>query len=204
MLWQSAYAEMVFPPFCSARISPEQLWEAIVLYAQRTQRFGGSTRPRSSASLRKTTPCPATRLSTQPATREAREATRRPPAGFAASRPAGADAPCRDRHRAPAGALVLQRQRMIPPSRSARRATDPARYLPFHSSIRLRLRMIVPAHHAGYGDRGGAARNQGRVSRAGRQQGPCIPILPLGDQAGSRVKSSNIGEELRPRHPTGP
>ena len=42
MLWQSAYAEMVFLDTLWPDFSREQLWEAIVLYAQRTRRFGGA------------------------------------------------------------------------------------------------------------------------------------------------------------------
>jgi undecaprenyl diphosphate synthase len=42
MLWQSAYAEMVFLDTLWPDFTREQLWEAIVLYAQRTRRFGGA------------------------------------------------------------------------------------------------------------------------------------------------------------------
>ncbi len=42
MLWQSAYAEMVFLDTLWPDFSREQLWEAIVLYAKRTRRFGGA------------------------------------------------------------------------------------------------------------------------------------------------------------------
>jgi undecaprenyl diphosphate synthase len=42
MLWQSAYAEMVFLDTLWPDFTREQLWEAIVLYAHRTRRFGGA------------------------------------------------------------------------------------------------------------------------------------------------------------------
>jgi undecaprenyl diphosphate synthase len=42
MLWQSAYAEMVFLDTLWPDFTREQLWEAISLYAQRTRRFGGA------------------------------------------------------------------------------------------------------------------------------------------------------------------
>jgi undecaprenyl diphosphate synthase len=42
MLWQSAYAEMVFLDTLWPDFTREQLWQAVVLYAQRTRRFGGA------------------------------------------------------------------------------------------------------------------------------------------------------------------
>ncbi|MDQ1526788.1 MAG: undecaprenyl diphosphate synthase [Microbacteriaceae bacterium] len=42
MLWQSAYAEMVFLDTLWPDFSREQLWEAVSLYASRTRRFGGA------------------------------------------------------------------------------------------------------------------------------------------------------------------
>ena len=42
MLWQSAYAEMVFLDTLWPDFTREQLWESIVRYAQRTRRFGGA------------------------------------------------------------------------------------------------------------------------------------------------------------------
>jgi undecaprenyl diphosphate synthase len=42
MLWQSAYAEMVFLDTLWPDFSREQLWEAVELYARRTRRFGGA------------------------------------------------------------------------------------------------------------------------------------------------------------------
>jgi undecaprenyl diphosphate synthase len=42
LLWQSAYAEMVFLDTLWPDFSREQLWQAIQLYAQRTRRFGGA------------------------------------------------------------------------------------------------------------------------------------------------------------------
>jgi len=42
MLWQSAYAEMVFLDTLWPDFSREQLWEAIDLYASRNRRFGGA------------------------------------------------------------------------------------------------------------------------------------------------------------------
>jgi undecaprenyl diphosphate synthase len=42
MLWQSAYAEMVFLDTLWPDFTREQLWQAIALYAQRTRRFGGA------------------------------------------------------------------------------------------------------------------------------------------------------------------
>ena len=42
MLWQSAYAEMVFLDTLWPDFTREQLWEAIVIYAQRNRRFGGA------------------------------------------------------------------------------------------------------------------------------------------------------------------
>ena len=42
MLWQSAYAEMVFLDTLWPDFTREQLWQAIGLYAQRTRRFGGA------------------------------------------------------------------------------------------------------------------------------------------------------------------
>lgn len=43
MLWQSAYAEMVFLDTLWPDFTREQLWQAIELYAHRTRRFGGAT-----------------------------------------------------------------------------------------------------------------------------------------------------------------
>jgi undecaprenyl diphosphate synthase len=42
MLWQSAYAEMVFLDTLWPDFTREQLWEAIGLYASRNRRFGGA------------------------------------------------------------------------------------------------------------------------------------------------------------------
>jgi undecaprenyl diphosphate synthase len=42
MLWQSAYAEMVFLDTLWPDFTREQLWEAISLYAARNRRFGGA------------------------------------------------------------------------------------------------------------------------------------------------------------------
>ncbi|MEO8262456.1 MAG: isoprenyl transferase [Pseudolysinimonas sp.] len=42
MLWQSAYAEMVFLDTLWPDFSREQLWEAVQLYASRARRFGGA------------------------------------------------------------------------------------------------------------------------------------------------------------------
>lgn len=42
MLWQSAYAEMVFLDTLWPDFTREQLWQAITLYAQRNRRFGGA------------------------------------------------------------------------------------------------------------------------------------------------------------------
>jgi len=42
MLWQSAYAEMVFLDTLWPDFSREQLWEAVGLYASRNRRFGGA------------------------------------------------------------------------------------------------------------------------------------------------------------------
>jgi len=42
MLWQSAYAEMVFLDTLWPDFSREQLWEAVSLYASRNRRFGGA------------------------------------------------------------------------------------------------------------------------------------------------------------------
>ncbi|MBG6107354.1 isoprenyl transferase [Frigoribacterium sp. CG_9.8] len=42
MLWQSAYAEMVFLDTLWPDFTREHLWEAIALYAHRTRRFGGA------------------------------------------------------------------------------------------------------------------------------------------------------------------
>ncbi len=42
MLWQSAYAEMVFLDTLWPDFTREQLWEAITIYAQRNRRFGGA------------------------------------------------------------------------------------------------------------------------------------------------------------------
>jgi undecaprenyl diphosphate synthase len=42
MLWQSAYAEMVFLDTLWPDFSRQQLWEAIDLYASRNRRFGGA------------------------------------------------------------------------------------------------------------------------------------------------------------------
>jgi undecaprenyl diphosphate synthase len=42
MLWQSAYAELVFLDTLWPDFSREQLWEAVELYARRTRRFGGA------------------------------------------------------------------------------------------------------------------------------------------------------------------
>jgi undecaprenyl diphosphate synthase len=42
MLWQSAYAEMVFLDTLWPDFSREQLWEAVTLYANRNRRFGGA------------------------------------------------------------------------------------------------------------------------------------------------------------------
>ena len=43
MLWQSAYAELVFLDTQWPDFTREQLWEAIALYAARTRRFGTAT-----------------------------------------------------------------------------------------------------------------------------------------------------------------
>jgi undecaprenyl diphosphate synthase len=43
MLWQSAYAEMVFLDTLWPDFTREQLWEAVDLYANRNRRFGGAT-----------------------------------------------------------------------------------------------------------------------------------------------------------------
>ena len=42
MLWQSAYAEMVFLDTLWPDFTREQLWQAITVYGQRTRRFGGA------------------------------------------------------------------------------------------------------------------------------------------------------------------
>ena len=42
MLWQSAYAEMVFLDTLWPDFTREQLWEAVDLYANRNRRFGGA------------------------------------------------------------------------------------------------------------------------------------------------------------------
>ncbi|MWB99968.1 isoprenyl transferase [Agromyces seonyuensis] len=42
LLWQSAYAEMVFLDTLWPDFSREELWRAIMIYAQRTRRFGGA------------------------------------------------------------------------------------------------------------------------------------------------------------------
>jgi undecaprenyl diphosphate synthase len=42
MLWQSAYAEMVFLDTLWPDFTREQLWEAVTLYASRNRRFGGA------------------------------------------------------------------------------------------------------------------------------------------------------------------
>jgi undecaprenyl diphosphate synthase len=42
MLWQSAYAEMVFLDTLWPDFGRTQLWEAITLYANRNRRFGGA------------------------------------------------------------------------------------------------------------------------------------------------------------------
>ncbi|TQL47850.1 undecaprenyl pyrophosphate synthetase [Homoserinimonas aerilata] len=42
MLWQSAYAEMVFLDTLWPDFSREQLWEAVEIYARRNRRFGGA------------------------------------------------------------------------------------------------------------------------------------------------------------------
>jgi undecaprenyl diphosphate synthase len=42
LLWQSAYAEMVFLPTLWPDMTRLQLWEAIEEYQRRTRRFGGA------------------------------------------------------------------------------------------------------------------------------------------------------------------
>ncbi|WP_166873016.1 isoprenyl transferase [Salinibacterium sp. ZJ450] len=42
MLWQSAYAEMVFLDTLWPDFTREQLWDAVTTYAQRNRRFGGA------------------------------------------------------------------------------------------------------------------------------------------------------------------
>ncbi len=42
MLWQSAYAEMVFLDTLWPDFTREDLWQAIELYAGRARRFGGA------------------------------------------------------------------------------------------------------------------------------------------------------------------
>jgi undecaprenyl diphosphate synthase len=42
LLWQSAYAEMVFLDTLWPDFTREQLWEAVSLYASRNRRFGGA------------------------------------------------------------------------------------------------------------------------------------------------------------------
>ncbi|MEZ7976839.1 MAG: undecaprenyl diphosphate synthase family protein, partial [Pontimonas sp.] len=42
LLWQSAYAEMVFLPTLWPDMTRVQLWEAIEEYQRRTRRFGGA------------------------------------------------------------------------------------------------------------------------------------------------------------------
>ena len=42
MLWQSAYAEMVFLDTLWPDFTREQLWDAIALYTARNRRFGGA------------------------------------------------------------------------------------------------------------------------------------------------------------------
>jgi undecaprenyl diphosphate synthase len=42
LLWQSAYAEMVFLDTLWPDFTREQLWEAVRLYASRSRRFGGA------------------------------------------------------------------------------------------------------------------------------------------------------------------
>jgi undecaprenyl diphosphate synthase len=42
MLWQSAYAELVFLDTLWPDFTREDLWSAVSLYAARTRRFGGA------------------------------------------------------------------------------------------------------------------------------------------------------------------
>jgi undecaprenyl diphosphate synthase len=42
MLWQSAYAEMVFLDTLWPDFTREDLWQAVELYASRNRRFGGA------------------------------------------------------------------------------------------------------------------------------------------------------------------
>ena len=53
MLWQSAYAEMVFLDTLWPDFTRTELWEAIELYASRNRRFGGNDRGRGSATARR-------------------------------------------------------------------------------------------------------------------------------------------------------
>jgi undecaprenyl diphosphate synthase len=42
LLWQSAYAEMVFQDVLWPDVDRRTLWDAILEYAQRDRRFGGA------------------------------------------------------------------------------------------------------------------------------------------------------------------
>ena len=48
LLWQSAYAEMVFLDTLFPDFDRRHLWEAVEIYARRDRRFGGATEARSS------------------------------------------------------------------------------------------------------------------------------------------------------------
>lgn len=49
MLWQSAYAEMVFMDVLWPDVDRRTLWEAVEIYANRERRYGGAwTNPRNS------------------------------------------------------------------------------------------------------------------------------------------------------------
>jgi undecaprenyl diphosphate synthase len=50
LLWQSAYAEMVFLDTLWPDFTREQLWQAIELYASRNRRFGGAVDAPSASS----------------------------------------------------------------------------------------------------------------------------------------------------------
>ena len=42
MLWQSAYAEMVFQDVLFPDFEKQDLWDAVLEYAKRDRRFGGA------------------------------------------------------------------------------------------------------------------------------------------------------------------
>jgi hypothetical protein len=104
-------------------------------------------------------------------------------------------------HRAPIGALVLQRPADDPVAvgervPQARRGSAVPQLDPRAAASDR------AAHDARYSDTGGQVEPDPGV-RAGRQQGPGILILPLGDPARPPREEFNVGEKLWPRHPTG-